>query len=408
MLGSFHTLMNLLGAIGTLMHDTGLASILEKIYGGNVVKLILTGKSVQRAIRGHLLLEKCLNGMLVSEIMDQDSEFADLVNECEETYTTLLEGKQASRSDLSDKKVKVKQKLEERKRGLAERSRTSKLWLTYMKMVKVARMLILADRLGSWSRHLSAVGECLSIFGAAGHFNYLKSAYMYLQNMSNLETRNPEVFRKFQEGFHVIRRTEQCCAGLGADLVIEQTLMRSLKSTGGLIRGSGMTEEQRTLWTMSSPVCSEYNIALQDFNHHAFTTSEQHKDSTEARMTRDHLDLRKLEERVQTYNPFSADDESFRNIVTGVEATQNVNVDDLFVVGQRMVDKLVGQLAFTWSFKRKDKAKTLGDAHAVKISTEESIDTALLFQRLIVISKAGDLSLGDVLEFELGPTPFAF
>ncbi|PIK34366.1 hypothetical protein BSL78_28814 [Apostichopus japonicus] len=219
MLGSFHTLMNLLGAIGTLMHGTGLASILEEIYGGNAVKHILTGKSVQRAIRGHLLLEKCLNGMLVSEIMDQDSEFADLVNECEEIYTTLLEGKQASRSDLSEKKVIVEQKLQERKRGLAERSRTSKLWLTYMKMVRVARMLILADRLGSWSRHLSAVGECLPIFGAAGHFNYLKSAYMYLQNMSNLETRNPEVFRKFQEGFHVIRRTDQCWAGLGADLV---------------------------------------------------------------------------------------------------------------------------------------------------------------------------------------------
>ncbi|PIK41765.1 hypothetical protein BSL78_21375 [Apostichopus japonicus] len=170
-------------------------------------------------------------------VRNQDSEFADLDNECEETYTTLLEEKQASRSDLSDKKGQVEQKLEERKRGLAERSRTSKLWLTYMKMVKVARMLILADRLGSWSRGLSAVGECLPTFGAAGHFNYLKSAYMYLQNMSNLETRNPEVFQKFQEGFHVIHRTDQCCAGLGADLV-------------------------------TSP----------DFNHHAFTTSEQHKD----------------------------------------------------------------------------------------------------------------------------------
>ena len=51
-------------------------------------------------------------------------------------------------------------------------------------------------------------------------------------------------------GFHVIRRTNQYWAGLGSDLVIEQTLMRSLKSTDGLTRGSGMTEHQRARWTM--------------------------------------------------------------------------------------------------------------------------------------------------------------
>ena len=154
-----------------------------------------------------------------------------------------------------------------------ERSRTSKLWLSYQKMVKVVRSLVMADRKGSWTTHLWAIAECLPIFAAAGHFNYLKSAYLYLQNMKDLETRNPVVFQKFQEGFHVIRRTNKFWAGLGADLVIEQTLMKSLKSAGGLTRGSHMTEEQRALWTMSSPVSSEYYSALQDFYYRVFTAS---------------------------------------------------------------------------------------------------------------------------------------
>ena len=48
------------------------------------------------------------------------------------------------------------------------------------------------------------------------------------------------------ESTHVVRRTNHYWAGLGSDLVIEQTLlMRSLKSTGGLTWGSGMTEHQR-------------------------------------------------------------------------------------------------------------------------------------------------------------------
>ena len=63
--GSFHTLINVLGAIETLRRCTGLANILEEIYGENEVKYIMIGKPVQRALKGHLLLEKCLNGMLV-------------------------------------------------------------------------------------------------------------------------------------------------------------------------------------------------------------------------------------------------------------------------------------------------------------------------------------------------------
>ncbi|KAG7163747.1 hypothetical protein Hamer_G002985 [Homarus americanus] len=42
---------------------------------------------------------------------------------------------------------------------------------------------------------------------------------------------------KFSRGFHVIRRSNQCWAGLSSDLVSEQTLMRSLKSSGGLTHG---------------------------------------------------------------------------------------------------------------------------------------------------------------------------
>ena len=88
----------------------------------------------------------------------------------------------------------------------------------------------------------------MPIFAAAGHPNYLKSARLYLQNLiQKKKDDNPEVHQKFQSGFHVILRSSQYLAGLGSDLVIEQTLMRSLKSQGWLRRGSGMSEHQRTV-----------------------------------------------------------------------------------------------------------------------------------------------------------------
>ena len=66
--------------------------------------------------------------------------------------------------------------------------------------------------------------------------------------MVTLESDNPAVFQKFVNGFHVIRRSDRYWAGLGSDLVIEQTLMRSLKSTVGLTRGGGM-------WSLKSTEC---------------------------------------------------------------------------------------------------------------------------------------------------------
>ncbi|KAJ8027660.1 hypothetical protein HOLleu_32863 [Holothuria leucospilota] len=129
-------------------------------------------------------------------------------------------------------------------------------------MIRIGRAMIKADRTESWESHLCAVTDILPIFAAAGHFNNLKSAYLYIQEMSKLERRNPDVYKKFHDGFHVIRRTKQYWSGLSCDLVIKQTLMRSVRGTGGLTHGSKMTEEQRTLWTMSAPIVSEYKLAM--------------------------------------------------------------------------------------------------------------------------------------------------
>jgi len=92
LLGCFHTLMNLLGAIGSLMNGTGLKDILEVIYGENPVLHMMTGKAVQRAIRGHMLVDKCLNNMIVSDMVAESPEFALLLDQSEDMYSSLLTG----------------------------------------------------------------------------------------------------------------------------------------------------------------------------------------------------------------------------------------------------------------------------------------------------------------------------
>ena len=69
--------------------------------------------------------------------------------------------------------------------------------------------------------------------------------------MTQLHVKHPDVQKKFEDIFHSIRRSDRFWAGLSSDLVIEQALMRSVKSCGGLTRGRGMNELQRAIWLLS-------------------------------------------------------------------------------------------------------------------------------------------------------------
>jgi hypothetical protein len=66
-LGGFHTQMSFIGSIGHLMAGSGLQELLETIYANNTVTHMLTGKAVQRAVRGLFLVDAALNATLVSE-----------------------------------------------------------------------------------------------------------------------------------------------------------------------------------------------------------------------------------------------------------------------------------------------------------------------------------------------------
>lgn len=407
MLGSFHTFMNLLGAIGTLMDGSGIKEIMETVYGENAVLHMMSGKAVQRAFRGHLLVDQCLTRQIVAKIVEDDPGFQDQVEELERLYT-LMETDESDLESLlkADCIREIDETVTLKRDELAETSKTSKLWVHYQQMLGIARGLVAADRMGSWEMHLSAISACLPIFAAAGHPNYLKSARLYLQKMRGLNDDNPEVYQKFQSGFHVTRRSSQYWAGLGSDLVIEQTLMRSLKAQGGLTRGSGMSEHERAVWTMSSTVTSSYNLAMQELTTNSYTTSEQHKDLSNSRVSRDEADLEKVATKLECFTPYSAD-KSLRNIITGVNANEDVNVHDLFVIGNDIVKKMDKHSVFSYSHKRSLKVKTLASSKAVKVADDRTIDPALLFQRFLVVSQTGDLQLDEVMSYELCPYPMS-
>ena len=81
--------------------------------------------------------------------------------------------------------------------------------------------------------------------------------------MNELQNIHPHIYKNFQNGLHRARRCDRFWAGLSTDLMIEQVLMRSVKTSGGLTRGKGLSETQRLVWLMSMPACAEVNDAMQ-------------------------------------------------------------------------------------------------------------------------------------------------
>ena len=161
------------------------------------------------------------------------------------------------------------------------------------------------------------------------------------------------------------------------------------------IANAKIYEDKRDLYCTS-----EYNSAMQDFTDLTYTTSPQHKDSTEARIKRDASDLDKIRMKLASCSPFTFDP-TLRNIINGIVAGPAVNVHEFESVGNKIIEDMIGKSAFTYKFKRKDRAQTLGNISAVKIAPDRTIDPALLFQRFLVVSRSGDLSLEEVLTYEL-------
>ena len=192
--------------------------------------------------------------------------------------------------------------------------------------------------------HIQAMHEMLPYLAASGHNLYTKSIHIYLQQMSKLEEASPEVYRHFSQGLHVARRSNHFWAGLSPDLIIEQVLMHSMKTSRGLTRGRGMTETQRLIWLMSHPLCAEVNSAMQQLTNINYNTSEQHKDLTKARQDKDMTDTCELLEFLESQNPFIKNC-CLRSIATGINADSNI-LDNIINILKSMIGKKVVEHTF--------------------------------------------------------------
>ncbi|KAK7506443.1 hypothetical protein BaRGS_00002555 [Batillaria attramentaria] len=86
-----------------------------------------------------------------------------------------------------------------------------------------------------------------------------RSLYRFTCSRCNGYSRSPSGFQRI----HVLRRSDRYWAALSPDLVIEQVLMRSVWTAGGLTHGRGMGESQRNQWLLSVPAYADMTVHCQ-------------------------------------------------------------------------------------------------------------------------------------------------
>ena len=109
----------------------------------------------------------------------------------------------------------------------------------YLEMVNLMLNIVHFQRIGSWNGYLQALGEFQSYCFSLNRHNYARNLSYYRMQMLNLHNSNPDLLHHIQEQVFTISLSGLPYSRIPCDQVIEMTINRSSKDTGGL---SGKTE----------------------------------------------------------------------------------------------------------------------------------------------------------------------
>ena len=97
---------------------------------------------------------------------------------------------------------------------------------------------------------------------------------------------------------------------------------------------------------------------MQELSGAKYSTNEQNKEAGKSRQLRDTKDTHILLLTMSERNPF-AESTSLRNIMTGVDATGDVDVCRAKEIGQKVMDSMTGIPVAQYTFKRIENLTTL-------------------------------------------------
>lgn len=373
-LGGMHTLMNLIGAIGNLMANTGLEDILSSAFAG--VKKMLIGKKFPQCLRALRMVVE-----VILELILEDTSIR--------CYDDLI------------------QSLENR----ANRSHTCRLWIDCLvKPMFIMMAFVRAERESDWTLHMACIKEMIPYFFSAGHSNYSRAILVYLRTIERLPA---DLQAHLLNEGHAMRHREGLWNGIPSDMFIESTFMRYGHGRAGIV---GLTLKPETLktWALSRHVCSQLMIELDemrgDTDDNRFQKS--HKEESTSRIENDKKDRNEIRKKVSMcIHPLDPNihPDQLVNVATGSIAPPSVNVHKALSIGSDQVASFEKVLPSGYWNTIERRVQTMATMRkGVKIGNEVVYDTELIFSRVVGLqATTRDVDFKDVLSYELAPIPTA-
>ena len=258
-------------------------------------------------------------------------------------------------------------------------------------------------------------------FFAMDRQNYARYLPVYLADMQKLELTHPEVYKEFAEGNHSISRSGQPFSQVSTDMALEQSINADSKSSGGVI---GISQSLSALerWFLTIHERASITSALKAMFGLQDGEQASHKEAAPRRVRRDEEDVKKMISCFSSglmTNPFNLDSDALLNIATGVvlpkdvaqtlvHSTNKGRQQMKTFVEQRINSNAVG----FWEPIPNMKIKTFSSANKkIHVKSSDKLVTVNadrdLFGRLLIVSNTRQISLKDVLSFELSPVPYS-
>ena len=110
----------------------------------------------------------------------------------------------------------------------------AKFWQSLLEMIQILLDFHKSNRVGNWDLHLHSMRRMMPWFFAYDRPNYFRHLSYYWSTLLNLHKTHPRLYEEFKHGDFCIRRIHGKFNQFPPDHVIEETINKEQKGSGGI------------------------------------------------------------------------------------------------------------------------------------------------------------------------------
>ena len=426
-MGTFHTIMMLLGVAGTRFGDAGFRDVIiqSSVVAEGSIEGVLSGKMYNRSIYAHKVFYEALQRILVPmfkewyESNGSDNDLSNVSDDIQDLHESLCQN-EFDTVMFSKQMISVHKEYNKFIENLKSSGEPlTKFWLSYLDLIATILDLVYATRVGDWPLFLETIKDVIVWAFAYDRYNYSRYLLVFLGEMLSLESTHPDVYQAFSNGYFSVQLSKENPFGRNeSDKTIENTINKDTKTPGGLT-GFSLNQAATDRWVLNAKRRAECYNSLKDMLN--FSVSKYvHHDLQESRIKKDEANVTAVLEVFETTfsNPFTGSD--LISLSTGNKASIDME-DDLLNAWQKgeVAKHLFVKQRLTenpsidfYNPIKKLKLKTFSNLTAtkkVKVQGKEVMMRAdkELLGRMAIIGKDRVLDPKEIFSYPLGPIPWA-